>query len=509
MDERDFFREITLRICGTLEIQKGIQQCFGLLQQYMPIDSIYLERFEQDLFAMRVVAYACQNSCEQKDVLVPLPEESKILMEDYVKSVKTKAVESVQVFNRPDEVPQMIKMQTILGEPPSSVLSLPLIIEDNYLGAVDIYAAGKDRFEENHIRLFSMLREPFSIAMSNVLRYREVLRLKNHLAEHNQYLHSELRQLRGDEIIGARFGLKEVVEKARQVAPMDSPVLITGETGVGKDVIANAIHCSSSRSNGPYVKINCGAIADNLIDSELFGHEKGAFTGAINLKRGCFERAERGTVFLDEIGELPLQAQTRLLRVLQDKEIVRVGGEVTINLNVRVIAATNRNLVEMVKNGHFREDLWFRLNVFPIWVPPLRRRKSDIPELVQYFIEKKSIELKLPTIPQIGPNGLEPLFDYHWPGNVRELANIIERELIVNPYGPIYFENITRLDNHSTEIQLDNDSEILKLDEINIQHIKRVLNFTKGKIHGNSGAAELLGINPGTLRSRMKKLGIK
>ena len=206
--------------------------------------------------------------------------------------------------------------------------------------------------------------------------------------------------------------------------------MLLGETGVGKEVVANAIHYTSSRRGGPFIKVNCGAIPDNLLDSELFGHERGAFTGAIAQKRGRFERADKGSIFLDEIGELPLQAQVRLLRVLQHKEIERVGGTKTIPVDVRIIAATHRNMEEMVRSGAFREDLWFRLDVFPITIPPLRRRKEDIPALVHHFIERKSKDLKIYPAPSVSAEEVERLKAYHWPGNIRELENLIERELI-------------------------------------------------------------------------------
>jgi transcriptional regulator with GAF, ATPase, and Fis domain len=289
---------------------------------------------------------------------------------------------------------------------------------------------------------------------------------------------------------------------------LDSPVLLLGETGTGKDVIANSIHYSSARSTGPFVSVNCGAIPDTLIDSELFGHEKGAFTGALSQKRGRFERANKGTIFLDEIGELPLQAQVRLLKVLQNREIERVGGVKTILLDIRIIAATNRNLEDMVKNHLFREDLWFRLNVFPIWIPPLRDRQMDIPALIQHFISLKARELKLPTIPTLSPGAIDPLMTYHWPGNVRELENVIERALILNPAGPLTFEYLN-LGQPEKSLELRGQREETEnLDELISRHIRRVLSKTKGKVNGSDGAAAFLGINPSTLRNRMKKLGI-
>jgi transcriptional regulator with GAF, ATPase, and Fis domain len=345
--------------------------------------------------------------------------------------------------------------------------------------------------------------------MANALRHREVLKLKDSIADDNKYLHSELRRLSGDEIVGANFGLKNVMYKVRQVAALDSPVLLLGETGVGKDVIANAIHYSSTRSDSPFVNVNCGAIPDTLIDSELFGHEKGAFTGALSQKRGRFERANNGTIFLDEIGELPLQAQTRLLKVLQSKEIERVGGVKTISLNIRIIAATNRNLEEMVNHNQFREDLWYRLNVFPIWIPPLRERKSDIPALVQHFINHKSRELKLPIVPTLTVGAIDPLMEYHWPGNVRELENVIERALILKPAGPLTFEHLNPgLAQRTTQIN-EKSKEMDNLDQVVSRHIRQVLSKTQGIVNGPEGAASLLGINPSTLRNRMKKLGIR
>jgi transcriptional regulator with GAF, ATPase, and Fis domain len=344
--------------------------------------------------------------------------------------------------------------------------------------------------------------------MSNTLRHREIIKLKDLLTDDNRYLQSELQRLSGDEVIGANFGLKDVIHKVQQVASLDSPVLLLGETGTGKDVVANFIHYSSARSDGPFISVNCGAIPDTLIDSELFGHEKGAFTGALSQKRGRFERANKGTILLDEIGELPLQAQVRLLKVLQSKEIERVGGVKTIPLDIRIIAATNRHLEEMVNLHQFREDLWFRLNVFPIWIPPLRDRKEDIPALLQHFISLKARELKLPTIPTLSPGATDPLMEYHWPGNVRELENVIERAMILNPTGSLTFEHLNPEQKKKTLEMGVQSEEIDNLDEVISRHIRRVLSKTKGKVNGPDGAAAFLGINPSTLRNRMKKLGI-
>jgi transcriptional regulator with GAF, ATPase, and Fis domain len=274
----------------------------------------------------------------------------------------------------------------------------------------------------------------------HALKHQKVSQLQAMLEDDNRFLHDQLREISGSNIIGADFGLREVMEKVRRVAPMDSPVLLLGETGVGKEVIAHAIHAASPRMDGPFIKVNCGAIPEHLIDSELFGHERGAFTGAVAQKRGRFERAHGGTIFLDEIGELPPQAQVRLLHVLQNKLIERVGGTTSLEVDIRVISATHRHLREMVTTGQFREDLWFRLNVFPLQIPPLRERIEDIPALLNYFIEKKKRELKLDISVKLNPGSLENLMAYDWPGNVRELINVVERAMIQHHNGMVSFE---------------------------------------------------------------------
>jgi transcriptional regulator with GAF, ATPase, and Fis domain len=299
------------------------------------------------------------------------------------------------------------------------------------------------------------------------------------------------------------------MRQVRQVATTESPVLLTGETGVGKDVIANAIHLNSPRRDGPFIPVNCGAIPDALLDSELFGHEKGAFTGALSQKRGRFERANKGTILLDEIGEMPLEAQVRFLRVLQHREIERLGGTERISVDIRIIAATNQDLPSLVRAGRFREDLFFRLNVFPIDVPPLRQRISDIPALVQHFIERKTRELKIGDTPLLAEGAIDNLMAYDWPGNVRELENVIERAMILHRDGRLRFDDLgAYLTGKPSVVTPAREAEPLELDALVKCHIQRVLNLANGKIHGPGGAGELLGVNPDTLRYRMKKLGI-
>jgi formate hydrogenlyase transcriptional activator len=510
MDENDFFRQATLRICGHLEIEKGMSSCLCFLESFIPVETMFLQLYELTRGAMRVIAKATAKQGTRIDVLTPFTAEAKQSLAMRRIDLEKSLLPDVLIINHPESDPIGRTMLESVGEKlDSSLLIMSLIMDDVPLGGLVLITKGNDRYTDEHARLLSLLKDPFCIAMSNTLKHREVLDLKEMLTDDNQYLIRELLRLSGDEIIGENFGLKGIMELVRQVSPLDSPVLLLGETGVGKDVIANAIHYSSSRREGPFITVNCGAIPDTLMDSELFGYEKGAFTGALSRKRGRFERADKGTIFLDEIGELPPQAQIRLLRVVQSKEIERVGGSRPIPVDVRIIAATHRNLEEMIQSGQFREDLWFRLNVFPVIIPPLRQRKEDIPALVNYLIERKSKALKLIISPKLAVGAVERLMAYRWPGNVRELENVIERELILNRDGPLMFNQIVPTTQKAPlATGPDHENEIFNLDEVISRHIQKVLKMTSGRVHGRDGAAALMGINPSTLRNRMNKLGI-
>ncbi|HXZ38874.1 MAG TPA: sigma 54-interacting transcriptional regulator [Thermodesulfobacteriota bacterium] len=500
-DENDFFRRATMQVLSSLDIEVAMWRALKFLREFIPADMMFLHLYQRDLGAMRTIAMATPSEGKKIDRLHPL-----------TKEVRTRVEERhphVMILNEPELDPLGKNMFQHFGTLDASGMVLHLDVEGERLGALSLVAMGRGKFSEEHARLMSLLNEPFAIAFSHALQHQEVLKLKDLLADDNRYLHRELFHLSGDEIVGADFALKGVMAMARQVASLNSPVLLLGETGVGKDVIANAIHYSSPRKDGPFVKVNCGAIPETLLDSELFGHEKGAFTGAISQKRGRFERADHGTIFLDEIGELPPQAQVRMLRVLQDKEIERVGGTISITLDIRLIAATNRNLEEMVKEKKFREDLWFRLNVFPIRIPPLRERKEDIPALVRHFVGRKSRELKLAASPSLARGAIDQLLAYHWPGNVRELENVVERALILSKGEPLAFDDLLGAKSGDRPpAAATPQGQSLNLDEVVSLHIQRVLEMTKGKVHGKGGAAEVLGINPSTLRNRMNQLGI-
>jgi formate hydrogenlyase transcriptional activator len=500
IDENDFFRKATMQICSSLDIEIAMWRCIRFLKDFMPADEMYLHLYESGLGAFRTIAGATASEGRKMDRITPLPQEVRTRVAHFT---------GMGVINQPELEPSFQFMLQYYGRPDTSALVRLLEVEGKKLGALVLLAQGKNRFSEEHGRLFSLLNEPFSVAVSNTLKHQEILRLKDLLADDNRYLHRELLRLSGDDIVGADFGLKGVMVMVREVASLGSPVLLLGETGVGKDVIANAIHYSSPRKDGPFVKVNCGAIPETLLDSELFGHEKGAFTGAISQRRGRFERADGGTIFLDEIAELPPQAQVRMLRVLQYKEIERVGSTDSLSVDIRLIAATNRDLEEMVKTKQFREDLWFRLNVFPIRIPPLSERKEDIPALVHHFIKRKSREMRLPAPPPLADGVIDRLVAYRWPGNVRELENVIERALILSKGQPLTFDDLAGKNPKDTpQIHTEAQDAPLKLDEVTSQHIRRVLDITKGKVHGKGGAAEVLGINPSTLRNRMNQLGI-
>jgi transcriptional regulator with GAF, ATPase, and Fis domain len=501
IDEKEFFIETTLRICGSLEIEKALHRCLLYVRDFIPADYVYLTYYNFDLHIINVLATADLKGGNLSSIRFPVPKEVGTI---FAKS----AVSEVYRANEPAVHP-IIKHTVSAVEKDSSVMVLRLVSEGKFVGAFAIRVQEQGAYTEEHARLLRLLNDPFAIALTNSLWYREVLRLKNLLADDNRYLQDELQRISGDEIIGADFGLQDVMDMVRQVAPLPSPVLLLGETGTGKEVIASAIHHASPRRENPFIKVNCGAIPDTLLDSELFGHEKGAFTGALSQKRGRFERAHGGTIFLDEIGELPSEAQIRLLRVLQEKEIERVGGTQPIEVDIRVIAATHRDLQAMIAERRFREDLYFRLKVFPITIPPLRERIGDIPALVQHFIQKKSQEMKFTSIPTLAPGAIDRLMAYHWPGNVRELENAVERALILSQGEPLTFFDLQPSGSQDTRhIPAVPEDEPLNLDEAMARHIRRVLEMTGGRVEGERGAAKLLGVNPSTLRNRMHKLGI-
>jgi transcriptional regulator with GAF, ATPase, and Fis domain len=507
MDDLTFFREGTLRICSSLDMDEVLQESLVFLKQFMPLNCIEFSRFDPDVGSIRIIARAA-------DYKTKLPLHAPIPLSKKSQSYIQSHADEIVILNSSSPSPPIREISVAIGAGNLTGIGMPLWIKGERLGLIAVISKSAKPFTTRHAALLKSLHDPFAIAMTNHLRFREVLHLKEMLADDNRYLHKELHRLSGDEIVGERFGLSAVMGLVQQVARRDSPVLLMGETGVGKEVIANAIHYSSPRRNGPLIKVNCGAIPEGLIDSEIFGHEKGAFTGATMMKRGRFERAHGGTIFLDEVGELPLAAQVRLLRVLQERKIERVGGTEPVPVNVRVIAATNRGLELMVQRGEFRDDLWYRLNVFPIRIPPLRERRADIPAFVYHFIGQKVREMNLRSQPVLAQGTIERLQQYDWPGNVRELENLVERELIriKSAHEPLRFEEITGLQPERKSAlsvhPMPSSAEAQDLNSVMRSHIIQALQSTNGKIQGSAGAAALLGVHPSTLRHRLRKLGI-
>lgn len=427
---------------------------------------------------------------------------------------------SIQVFNHAAQLTFQYSSDDILGQPVKTLFSDSLNrLFDDYTQQ-DTQAESAIWIPEGHLALRSNGQAfPIEATLSStvvagntmhtmILRdieaRKKVEQQARELQDINRYLQQEAQTTPGIKgLIGASQGLREVMTAVQQVAKTDAMVLVTGETGTGKEVVVQAIHQLSQRKEQPLIKLNCAAIPENLIESELFGHEKGAFTGALSRKIGRFELANGGTLFLDEIGEMQLNLQSKLLRILQESEFERVGGTEIIKVDVRMIAATHRDLAQCVKEGSFREDLYYRLNVFPIAVPPLRERKEDLEALAQHFLKTYARKFNK-SVDMIPARQMAALHNYHWPGNVRELQHLIERAVILSAGTELAFG-----DWFQPAVENSVDGLILTMEEVESRHITKVLEANNWRISGKNGAAESLGLNASTLRSRINKLGIK
>jgi formate hydrogenlyase transcriptional activator len=409
-----------------------------------------------------------------------------------------------------------------------SICVAPLIIAGKSMGTLNLASNRADEYSNGDGELLQEVANQVALAVENMKAYEEIRSLHAKLEKENVYLREEIRSEHNfREIVGSSASLREVLEKAERVAPLDSTVLVYGETGTGKELIARAIHDCSNHKNRPLVKLNCCAISAGLVESELFGHMRGAFTGALERHIGRFELADGGTLFLDEVSELPLESQVKLLRVLQEGEFEPVGSNKTIKVNVRIIAATNRNLEECVAAGRFRSDLFYRLNVFPLELPPLRNRRSDIPQLISFFLQRFATKFGR-KIEATQKETMDLLMDYPWPGNIRELQNIIERAVVLTE-GPILYVDPAflprtyaardlseappvvpiRADPYVTENHSPSaDASFPSLEQMERNHILAALNRSGGVIDGPNGAARILNLHANTLRSRMGKLGI-
>jgi formate hydrogenlyase transcriptional activator len=415
----------------------------------------------------------------------------------------------------PSEVVRLLRAEGL-----QAICCIPLSNRGRTFGTLNLASRRMDVFTPPDIELVQQVAAQVAIAVENALAFKEIDALKDKLAEEKLYLEEEIRSaFNFEEIIGDSPAIRRALAQVELVAPAGTTVLILGETGTGKEVIARAVHNLSPRKERTFVKVNCAAIPSGLLEAELFGHERGAFTGAINQKIGRFELADRGTLFLDEIGDIPLELQPKLLRVLQEQEFERLGSNRTQRVDVRVVAATNRDLSRLVADREFRSDLYYRLNVFPIQIPPLRERREDVPLLVRYFVQNFSRRLNK-TVEYVPAEAMDALVNYAWPGNIRELENLIERAVLLSPgkelrvpLSELKASALAASGNVSAEQSLFSPSPaavpITTLEEAERQHILRALRQTEWRIAGAKGAAAILGMKRTTLQARMRKLGIR
>jgi transcriptional regulator with GAF, ATPase, and Fis domain len=511
--------ELWREACRHIEIEQSLERIAPVLLRELPIDVLLVRRIDFHRPGVETVACAaCRKGSPPKHARSELvPREFEHLISWCRRG---------EVAHRPAEkleasVPGLLP-EGLEGD----VLAGPLVSRDGPIGVVLLVARAPQRFRAEHEALFSTLIEPFTVALENDHRLREISSLREAAEADRLSLLSRLgRSELGETIVGADGGLRPALERVDLVAGVDVPVLIFGETGSGKEVIARAIHSRSRRSAGPFLRVNCGAIPPGLIDSELFGHERGSFTGAVGERRGWFERADGGTLFLDEIGELSLDAQVRLLRVLQDGTLERVGGHRQISVDVRIVAATHRDLPAMILERRFREDLWYRIAVFPIELAPLRDRAEDLPALAVHFALRAAKRFGTPPLLP-SPRDLDLLLRYPWPGNVRELAAVMERAVILGNGRALEVERalgplppVRSAPGSAVNPGLPpgperqgspaaSGSKLATLNEAMARHIEVALAQTHGRIEGPYGAAALLDINPHTLRARMRKLRI-
>lgn len=492
--------QATRVFCQGLDPIKALKRSLYFLKQSLPADAVLCN----------FLHYSTNNSpyfLFGDNIEVYSKESEVFIHQAHRKNIFAKKGSYIQLCQDDDDVPMVQKFMSLLPKDQYSFLVFrSMLNDDTTIGTFTVAAKGHGRYADAHISYLFSLKNIIEIFFTNLYEYYTTIQQNRTLARSNSILR---RSANADKLdLTSLPGLTSVVRQIRQVAPLDCPVLLLGETGVGKEVVADALQEQSARCLAPYVKVNCGAVPETLVDSELFGHEKGAFSGAHAHHTGRFERAHNGTLLLDEIGELPLSIQARLLRVLQFGEMDRVGGSKTIYVNVRILAATHNDLLSRAREGSFREDLFYRLNVFPITIPPLRQRPEDIPVLTEYFITQ--FVRRSGTLQPVLDRGVfERLQDFSWPGNVRQLRNTLEQSFILWLTDP-EASFIPRLPSEKPVRQLQEagKSPFLSLDEVMIQHIKDALILSRGKIHGPGGAAELLHMNPCTLRSRMAKFHI-
>ncbi len=498
--ERDRLRlllEVNNAIVSNLDLRQLMVAIAGCLRRVLHHDYTALSLYDSPTGQLRLHAlhFPRGKGLVQEEMLLPL---AGTAAGEVFTSRQPLLVGSANIDRFHAEV-----ARRFVDEGIRSACIVPLITANQTLGTVSFASLREGAFTQEDVDLLGQVASQISIAVENALAYREIAELKNKLAEEKYYLEEEIRTEHNfEEVVGESSALKRVLSQVETVAPTDSSVLLLGETGTGKEVLARAIHNLSRRRERTFVKINCAAIPGGLLESELFGHEKGAFTGALAQKVGRFELAHRGTLFLDEVGDIPLELQPKLLRVLQEHTFERLGSNREIQVDVRVVAATNHDLAEMVENRLFRSDLYYRLNVFPVRVPPLRERAEDVPLLVRYFVQKyaRQMDKRIETIPS---EAMEALRRYHWPGNIRELENLIERAVILSP------GSVLQVPLGELQAAPEPGAEMVTtLEAAEREHILRALRGTGWVVGGPRGAAARLGMKRTTLQSRMRKLGI-
>jgi len=493
-----FLLEVTNTLISNLDVRQLLSAIAACLRQVKAFDyaalALYDERTKMlhtQLLESRV-SVASAGSQEEADL--PLDRSPAGWAYTTRKSLLLRGSPGEKMpFDMPAHLPQSLK----------SGCWIPLLGRERVLGTLNVFSVRPDHFTEDDLNMLTQIANQVAIALDNALTLRRVSDLSEKLAQEKLYFEDELKtEFNFEEIIGQTNAIRRVLKQVETVGQTDSTVLILGETGTGKELLARAIHNLSPRKAHTFVRVNCASIPAGLLESELFGHEKGAFTGALAQRIGRMELAHEGTLFLDEVGDIPLELQPKLLRVLQEKEFERLGSNRTISTDVRIVAATNRDLGKMVGAGQFRSDLFYRLDVFPIIVPPLRERRDDIPLLVHYFLAKFAHRMKknIETVPVDKMNALS---NYAWPGNIRELEHVIERAVILSR-GPVL--NVPPFETAAAEEVLPAPSSTLE--NVERDHIIRVLRESNGKIGGPGGAAERLGMNRTTLNSRMQKLKI-
>lgn len=517
MAKPDFLLEATHCLCSSLQVEESLGRFYSFLKLNLPLNELHIATAPVPCKVILRLAEITDISVDCVPRLIALTEVQQKQAE--IINARNHEIYGERHILNDDDTFLLYLQMSPNHRKRAPMFFLRLIQENKIMGSCSFLA--RRPFTEDELDLLRSLHSALCIAVTNLVQFWELSQLKEQLMQENERLRRKINELPETDVIGYRGGLREVMKRVSMVAPIDVPALITGETGTGKDVIARALHSMSPRKEKTLVAVNCGAIPSSLIDSELFGYVKGAFTGANANHKGRFERADGGTLFLDEVAELPLEAQVRLLRVLESHEVERVGSSAAIPVDVRIVAATHRNLPQMVADGKFREDLYYRLHVVSIRLPPLRERKQDIPELAHFLLQRSASRYGLLS-PGIAIEEMERLMRYDWPGNVRELQNVLEEALVCSNGLPLCFASSlpvpARKEADPARVQNPDHSEnfipnapsapLPNMTEAMGIYLAQCLRATNGKVAGPYGAAHIAGLNPSTFRFRCKQSGL-